>query len=183
MIGSRMLNEIVNERKIYSPSAILNEMNKMVNQALRQDVSESFDGMDVSLCLIEKKQPNQYIVTFSGANRPIYYYQKGVHRIQSLKGNRKCIGSIIPDVDPEFVNNRIYLQPGDILFLNSDGLIDQNNEYKKKFTTVRFHTALLSNINKPMQEIGEELTSSFNEFMINSIQRDDVTVLGLRFKD
>ncbi len=183
MIGSRILNEIVIEHKIYSPAAILTEMNNAVNQALRQDVSESFDGMDISLCLVEKKLPDQYEVTFSGANRPIYYYQKGVHRIQSLRGNRKCIGSIIPDVDPEFVNYKIYLQPGDIIFLNSDGIIDQNDRYKKKFTTARFHTALLSNIDQPMADIHKNLAKSFDEFRGEEFQRDDITVLGLRFKE
>ena len=182
MIGSRLLNDIVNERKIFSPAKILSEMNTLVNQALRQHISESFDGMDVSLCLIEKRLPDQYAITFSGANRPVYYYQKGIHRIQSMKGNRKCIGSILPDVDPEFINNTINLQAGDMLFLNSDGIIDQNNEYKKKYTSARLHGTILSNINKPMVEIGEGIIKSFDEFTGDVVQRDDITVLGLKFK-
>ena len=180
MIGSRILSEIVNERKIYSPSEILTELNKSVNQALRQDVSESFDGMDASICLIESKLKNQYIITFAGANRMLYYYQKGTHNIQTLKGNRKTIGGIMPDVDQEFVNNRIYLSPGDIIFLNSDGIVDQNNENRKKYTASRFHTSLLSHIDKPMSEMGVEVYRMFEDFKAHAFQRDDITVMGLR---
>ncbi len=180
MIGSRMLSEIVNERKIQSPAEILTELNNSVNQALRQDVSESFDGMDAGLCLIEHKLSNQYIITFAGANRMLYYYQKGTHNIQTLKGNRKTIGGIMPDVDPEFVNNRIYLCPQDIIFLNSDGIVDQNNENRKKYTASRFHKSLLAHIDKPMDEMGTEANRMFEEFKTNVFQRDDITVLGLR---
>jgi len=180
MIGSRMLSEIVNERKIQSPAEILTELNHAINQALRQDVSESFDGMDACLCMIEHKISNQYIVTFAGANRALYYYQKGTHKIQSLRGNRKTIGGIMPDVDAEFVNNRIYLSPGDIIFLNSDGIVDQNNEDRKKYTISRFHSSLLANIDKPMEKMGEAVDNVFEDFRGNAFQRDDITVLGLR---
>jgi len=180
MIGSRMLSEIVNERKIHSPADILTELNKSVNQALRQDVSESFDGMDACICLIEHKIANQYIITFAGANRMLYYYQKGTHRIQTLKGNRKTIGGIMPDVDPEFVNNRIYLSPSDMIFLNSDGIVDQNNENRKKYTASRFCSSILTNIDKPMDEMGLDVFKIFKDFKGNAFQRDDITVLGLR---
>lgn len=180
MIGSRMLSEIVNERKIHNPADILTELNNSINQALRQDVSESFDGMDACICLIEHKIANQYIITFAGANRMLYYYQKGTHQIQTLKGNRKTIGGIMPDVDSEFVNNRIYLSPGDMIFLNSDGIIDQNNENRKKFKASRFHASLLANIDKPMVEMGLEINKDFEQFKGNAFQRDDITVLGIR---
>ncbi|NOU16445.1 MAG: SpoIIE family protein phosphatase [Bacteroidales bacterium] len=180
MIGSRILSEIVNERKIHSPAEILTELNISVNQALRQDVSDSFDGMDACLCLIEPKLSNQYIITFAGANRMLYYYQKGTHNIQTLKGNRKTIGGIMPEVDPEFVNNRIYLSPDDIIFLNSDGIVDQNNESRKKYKASRFHASILAHVDKPMYEMGVEINKMFEGFKGNTSQRDDITVLGLR---
>jgi len=180
MIGSRMLSEIVNERKIHNPAAILTELNRSVNQALRQDVSESFDGMDACLCLIEHKLSNQYTITYAGANRAMYYFQQGIHKIQTLRGNRKTIGGIMPDVDSEFVNSRIYLNPGDMIFLNTDGIIDQNNEHRKKYTASRYHMSILESIDKPMNEIGINVSLMFDEFKAHAFQRDDITVLGLK---
>jgi len=175
-----MLSEIVNERKIHNPAAILTELNRSVNQALRQDVSESFDGMDACLCLIEHKLSNQYTITYAGANRAMYYFQQGIHKIQTLRGNRKTIGGIMPDVDSEFVNSRIYLNPGDMIFLNTDGIIDQNNEHRKKYTASRYHMSILESIDKPMNGIGINVSLMFDEFKAHAFQRDDITVLGLK---
>lgn len=180
LIGSRLLNEIVNERKVHNPAAILTELSNAVNVALRQDVSESFDGMDVSLCMIERKSDDLYIVTFAGANRPLFYYSKGDERIQTLKGNRKSIGSVLPDVESEFTNWKITMRSGDMLFMCTDGFTDQNNAFKRKFTTCRFHTYLLTNIEKPMDEIARALVAEFDEFKGDERQRDDITVLGIR---
>jgi len=183
MIGSRLLSEIVNERKIHSPADILTELDNSVNLALRQDVSESFDGMDACICLIEHKIANQFIVTFAGANRTLNFYQNGTHKIQTLRGNRKTIGGIMPDVEPEFLNTRIYLSPGDVLILNSDGIVDQNNENRKKYTNTRFHAAILANIDKSMKVLGDKIAKDFDHFKGNAFQRDDITVLGLRFRE
>lgn len=183
MIGSRLLSEIVNEKKVYSPADILTELDKSVHQALRQDVSESFDGMDACICLIEHKIANQYIVTFAGANRTLNFYQNGTHKIQTLRGNRKTIGGLMPDVEPEFLNTRIYLSPGDVLILNSDGIVDQNNENRKKYTNTRFHAAILANIDKSMKVLGDKIAKDFDNFKGNAFQRDDITVLGLRFRE
>lgn len=180
LIGSRLLNEIVNERKIHNPAAILTELTMAVNQALRQDVSDSFDGMDVALCMIERKAADQFVLTFSGANRPLYYLQKGSLKVQTLRGNRKTIGSVLPAVESEFTNWKVFLRPGDMIFMNTDGLVDQNNEFKKKFTACRFHTYITGNAHKPMRDIGRFLEAGFDQFKANVSQRDDITVLGIR---
>lgn len=182
LIGSRLLSEIVLERKNHNPAAVLTELNTEINRALRQDVSESFDGMDVALCLIERKTDNAFVITFSGANRPLYYFTSGDNMIQTIKGNRKSIGSMLPDVEQEFTNWRITLHPGDMLFMATDGIVDQNNQFRKKFTSCRLHTVLLSASNLPMSEMARILLSEFNNFKGDEPQRDDITVLGLKLK-
>ena len=53
MIGSRMLSEIINERRIHDPARILAELDNMLNIVLHQDSGENFDGMDVAICLVD----------------------------------------------------------------------------------------------------------------------------------
>lgn len=180
LIGSRLLSEIVVERKVYNPAEILTQLNLSVNRALRQDVSESFDGMDLALVLLERKANGQRALTFSGANRPLYYYQKGEGALKTLKGNRKMIGSLLPDVDSEFSNWRITLKTGDMIFMCTDGITDQNNPERKKFASGRLHAYLLAHIDKPMERIAENLMLEFDRFKENEPQRDDITLLGIR---
>lgn len=180
LIGSRLLSEIVNEKKIFNPANILTELSASIKVALHQNVSESFDGMDIALCLIESKPNGMFSVTFAGANRPIFCYSKAENRIQTLKGNRKSIGGLLPDVDLEFTNWRIPMHKGDMIIMYTDGLTDQNNSLKRKFTTARFQTYLLANIEKPLDEISSILLQEFDEFIGNEPQRDDITILGIR---
>lgn len=181
MIGSRLISEIVNERNIYDPAMILVELNKLVNIVLKQETEDNIDGMDIALCYIEKSKNNNYSIVFSGANRPVYILRKGSEAILTIKGNRKTIGGIMPDLDAEFQNHSFNLNQGDMLILNSDGYIDQNGEDARKLSVLRFHSMILEKADRPMVELGEFLDVSFDVYRGKQSQRDDATVLGLRF--
>lgn len=180
MVGSRLLSEIIIERNIHNPAEILSQLNKQVNIVLKQETVDNIDGMDIVLCYIEMSS-NELKVTFAGANRPLYYVKKGFHRVEVIKGSRKSIGGIMPDLDAEFQNYSINFEKGDTIFLCTDGYADQNRPDGKKLTVCRFHEMLLSKINASMLEIGEFLDISFDEFRATQQQRDDATVLGIRF--
>jgi serine phosphatase RsbU (regulator of sigma subunit)/ligand-binding sensor domain-containing protein len=182
MIGNRMLSEIVNERRIYSPATILATLNEMLNNVLKQDTNESFDGMDVSLCSIEHITAERYLVTFAGANRPLAYHRQGATSLSVIRGSRKSIGGILPDVDRGFDNHLLDLVAGDTLIFFTDGFSDQNNQFGRKFTTPKLYSLLMSHIHQPMSEIGEELKVVLDSHKGPSSQRDDITVVGLRLK-
>ena len=58
MIGNTLLNEIVNEKKIYKPSEILKQLNNGIIYTLNQgNMGEHFqdDGMEITLCSVDKK--------------------------------------------------------------------------------------------------------------------------------
>lgn len=181
LIGSRLLNEIVNERKVYNPAEILTQLAESVKQALHQDTNDSFDGMDLAICSIERKVGGLYMVTFAGANRPLYYYIKDDVRIQAIRGNRKSIGEVLPDVDKEYKNWVIPMHRGDMLIMCTDGIADQNCNQIRKYTANGLTNSILEVITKPMSEIASNVLGRFDEFKQNEPQRDDVTVLGIRF--
>ncbi len=183
MIGSRLLSEIINERKVHTPSKVLSQLNLSINQVLKQESTDNFDGMDVALCLIEYTNQTNFNITFAGANRPLFYNKKGVKQIETIKGNRKSIGGIMPDLDAEYVDHKLTLNSGDTIFMNTDGFTDQNNLNNSKYTLARMHQVIIDNIDEKMEVIGERLDLSFDEFRSTQNQRDDATVLGIRFKD
>ena len=71
MLGVAFLNEIIT--KFNNPTAgdILNQLRINVKRSLHQTgrIGEQKDGMDISLCVIDKDK-NQ--LEFSGANNPLY---------------------------------------------------------------------------------------------------------------
>jgi serine phosphatase RsbU (regulator of sigma subunit) len=72
MIGIDILNEIVNGKGITAPDQILNLMHKRIRQALKQEVTQNRDGMDIALCVIDRDGKQ---LTFSGAKTSIVYCQ------------------------------------------------------------------------------------------------------------
>jgi ligand-binding sensor domain-containing protein/serine phosphatase RsbU (regulator of sigma subunit) len=71
MIGTTLLNEITEQKKIYSPAVILEELHIGVRLALKQDNNVNDDGMDVVLCLLEVTEQNRKKLTFAGAKRTL----------------------------------------------------------------------------------------------------------------
>ena len=179
LIGSRLLSEIVTERKKHNPNEILVQLNRTVNLVLKQDSEDNIDAMDVALCLVEKVDDGSFKITFSGANRPLYILRKGANEVITIKGNRKTIGGIMPELDLEFENHKFTLGKGDRLIMCSDGYIDQNGMDNKKFTVARLHQLLLNNASTSMKKLGDLLDLEFDEHRDKKSQRDDATIIGI----
>lgn len=181
MIGSRLLNEIVNERKIIKPSLILTQMDREVKTILRQEETDNNDGMDVSLCMIEKLTENKTRVLYAGAKRPLFYYEKSVETLRYIKGTRKTIGGTQARRNQEvFEDHELYLQNGDILYLSTDGLIDQSSPQRIRYGTPRLIELLNEISDKPLEEQKLLIEESLITFQGEEAQRDDVTFIGIQ---
>ncbi|TAE03895.1 MAG: hypothetical protein EAZ97_00850 [Bacteroidetes bacterium] len=180
MIGNSVLNEIVNQNAIYEPAMILTLLDKGIREALRQEERTNDDGMDVCLCLLEKYAHQQSKLTFTGAKRPLFYWDNKDKKINVLKGDLKSIGGVKKKSEKQFTNQEIILRKGDILYMTSDGFIDQSNQEGAKIGTNRF-VELLGNINNlPMIEQQNIFEKTLDEHMNGAEQRDDIMLIGIK---
>lgn len=178
MIGSSLLNEIVLEKKITEPAKILSLLNEKVIESLRQKETENNDGMDVCFIAIDLKTKN---ITFSGAKRPLFIYNSKTSQLDEIKGDRLSIGGKKRTEEKASFNNHIVeTNPGDILYLSSDGLTDQNNAERKRFGSNRLREIILNNISEPMIKQKEFIEKDLNDFQQNEEQRDDITLIGIK---
>lgn len=178
MIGNTILNEIVNQKKILEPGKILDELDKEIKKALKQDSNnpETRDGMDLALVSICKHFKD---LKFSGAFRPLLLVRNGV--LSEIKANRFPIGGGGAYQKTNFTTTTVNLEKGDILYLFSDGYPDQiGGSNHKKITTKRFKEILISNINTPMPEQGEILRNELLKWQGENEQMDDILVIGIR---
>jgi len=189
MIGSRLLNEIVIEKKVHHPALMLEILNKEIRMVLKQDQSDNNDGMDVCLCLFEKiyEKDSKNIekpkikITFAGAKSPLFYYALSEKKVERVKSDRKPIGGIRATKHNEaFTSQEIILNEGDMVYLSSDGFIDQNNAERKRFGTQKF-TEIVERIAE--LSVKEQKTVLEKEMAIHQHreeQRDDITILGIK---
>jgi serine phosphatase RsbU (regulator of sigma subunit) len=178
MIGNSLLNEIVLEKQVTEPAKILSLLNEKIVESLRQEETENNDGMDVCFISFDLKSNK---ITFSGAKRPLLIFKNKMSELDEIKGDRISIGGAKKKKDDEkFINHIINAEKGDILFLSSDGLTDQNNLERKRFGSDRLKEIILNNISEPMVKQKEIIEKELNDFQQDEEQRDDITLIGIK---
>jgi len=178
MLGNAYLNDIINSRKYNNAGNVLNQLREEVIKSLKQrgEEGETQDGMDIALCLYNK-QANT--LDFAGANNPVYLIRD--NEITRIDADKMPIG-IHRSSDKPFTNHCLKLQAGDIIYLFSDGYVDQfGGPVGKKFKYRAFREMLLQEHKKPMHEQKEMLEKAFVEWKGEIEQVDDVLVMGVKF--
>ncbi len=179
MIGNRILNETILEKKIYDPSDILETMHTVVKTTLKQDESNNTDGMDMSI-IRAVKQNKITKITFSGAKQTFYILKKKTGEVLRIRGDVKAIGGIYYD-HVQFTSKTFELELGDIVFLLSDGIIDQNGESKKRFGSLNL-IALIKELHTISFDLQQAYIESYLKGYMKSIeQRDDITLMAIKF--
>jgi ligand-binding sensor domain-containing protein/serine phosphatase RsbU (regulator of sigma subunit) len=142
------------------------------------DGSSIRDGMDVSLCCIDKRTG---IVEYSGAFNPLYLLRD--NRIEEFKGGRVSISlkAFGDDSDSKFGYHTVQSQPDDVFYIFTDGYADQfGGPEGKKFKYRRFRHLLLSIHQLPFEEQKKYIDESFNLWKRNLEQVDDILVIGFK---
>ncbi len=181
MIGSRLLSEIVKERKIIDTAKILELLDDGIKKSLKQAQTENNDGMDLCLCRFEKMENENINVNFSGAKRPLFIYRDENNEIETIKPDRRSIGGKTKKRRTvDFTNQEFFIKNEDIIYLTTDGYIDQNNLERKRFGTKKFLEITKKIARKNLQKQKEILEKELNNWMKIEKQRDDITVMGIK---
>lgn len=179
MIGNTLLNDIVNVKGITDTVEILNALNEGVRESLQQEKSMNDDGMDVALIAIKEKG-DKVEVQFSGAKRPIYIYHQQEDKLEVVQGNIKSIG-YSSRKNKAFTDRKLVLQKEDVIYLTSDGYVDQNNANREKIGSLKLKDIIASNASKSMDVQEEALEEILDQHLVGGIeQRDDITVVGVK---
>lgn len=180
LIGTTLLNEIVDEKNVLIPSDILEKLNLKVIDSLNKgenDEDVRYDGMDASLCRIDKEKGE---VQIASANQYVFVFKN--NKVISIEGDLYSIGGIFArKPDAGFVNHIIKIEKQTTIYLFSDGFQNQlGGEENKKFMITRFRELLVDIQAKSMREQYEILNTRFDSWKGERKQTDDVLVIGLR---
>ena len=177
VIGSNLLNQILNEYSILEPEAILDHLNFRVQTALKQDQNaETKDGMDIAFCSIDQEND---LLQYAGANRPLWLIRNG--ELIKYDPDRIPIGGGQFGTY-SYTGHNIILQPDDIIYIFTDGIVDQfGGEQNKKFTSKRFAELLLEISHEPMSSQMEIIQKNFHQWKGKEEQTDDVLIIGIKY--
>lgn len=173
LIINTMLNEIILNKKNINPAEILNELEKSIKKYLKQDSTQNKDGADLSLIKYDR---NKKEILFAGAKRNIYIYKKNQNAIMDIKSTKTSIGGIRRKSDIAFKEKSLPIDKEDIIYLMTDGFIDQNDEKRQKFGSQRFLEILNRIKELSLAEQKQILLENLNQQLKNTEQRDDITI-------
>jgi len=178
LIGSILLGDIVRGQSLQDPAMILAALHKGVRKALKQETnSGSIDGMDVALVRIDPDQ-----IYFSGAKRPLYVIRRqgASFALEEIRGDRKSVGGRQRETERIFHTFKIARTEDMILYLTTDGYVDQPNADLDPFDSSRLKQLLEAIAELPMAEQRTRLKGELDNFRRGKAFRDDITLIGLR---
>ncbi|AFM02627.1 serine phosphatase RsbU, regulator of sigma subunit [Bernardetia litoralis DSM 6794] len=178
VIGNNLLSEIIESQRILSPAKILDTLNENVRRHLNQDQTNNRDGMDMSICVIDKTTK---VLTFAGAKNPLLHIHDD--KIEIIKGDRFPIGGFDKHGQKPFTEHTIIPKKDSVFYMYSDGFQDQfGGLEKRKYMSRRFHKLLKHISSLPIKQQQNELDQEFEDWKDsgNEHQIDDVLVIGFR---
>lgn len=174
VVGTSLLREIVIKRNVFDTGQILKELDAGLTEAMsKNNELKARDGMDIALVRFEKKTRE---LTFSGAYRPCLILKD---EIVEIGGSKYPIGFYETE-DKCFDETKYALNPGDRVYLFSDGITDQfGGPNNKKFKKAQLKDILLKTSEMTLVEQQEYIEYVFRNWQQGNEQTDDVLLIGL----
>jgi len=176
MLGISFLNEIVQTCATYPVGELLDKLRLKIKEALQQTGKndETKDGLDIALAMYDKTRMK---LEFSGANNYGLIIQN--QKLHRLEADKMPIG--IHGLERAFNTQNLDLNKGDIIYLFSDGYMDQfGGKTRKKFMSKNFNSLLEKIYYLPMEEQLKEVKQVLTDWKGDCSQVDDITVIGVK---
>jgi serine phosphatase RsbU (regulator of sigma subunit) len=178
VVGANSLNRCVKEFGLKQPASILDKLRELIIETFEMANHDVKDGMDISYVQVDLvKRKAQW----AGAHNPIWILRHDSMEIVEVKADKQPIGKF--DYGKPFTNHEIDLNPGDCLYMFSDGYADQfGGEKGKKFKAATMRDLFISMKNVPMEIQKEKINAAFEDWKNVLEQVDDVCVMGIRIQ-
>jgi serine phosphatase RsbU (regulator of sigma subunit) len=182
LIANNKLNKVVNEKGIHEPSQVLAEVHKEIVYSLNQEtgLDNSQDGMDMSLCVIDRSKNS---IEFAGAQNPIFIVKEG--KVHEIKADSLSLGGTILSKKLNgafhFSTKKIQFEAGNMLFMFTDGFVDQfGGAENKKLNKSLFKNLILETYEQNIEHAKTKLETFFQTWRGENPQIDDVLIIGAR---
>ena len=177
MIGCSLLNEMIIENNVKDTNLILDQISDKLKVSLEYQgkKSQPRDGMDMVLCRLNE-QKNELM--FTGAKNSLVLIRDG--KVLEYKGDKRPVGYYLGK-GIKFTAQKIEVQKNDMIYLFSDGFVDQfGGERNKKYMSSKFKKFLLEISDMPTKQQEYLVKVEFTDWIGGNEQIDDVCVMGVR---
>ena len=178
-IERQITSSIGTKDTLITPGEMLSVFNKSIKHLLQQESDEAISnaGFDAGIVYYNKKEK---LVRFAGAVTPLYIVENG--ELKTIKPDRHSIGYKKSDINYEFTDHSLSIDDNTIVYITTDGYIDQNGGEKGfPFGKKQFKKIIENNFERPLIQQQELFLENLDTYQGNYETNDDITILGLKF--
>lgn len=175
IVGHVHLRSIIVEQQVTSAARVLTLLNEHLIESQSVAGSEAYqnDGLDISLCIIDTEAR---MIDFAGAFHMLIHVDS--HGLEIYRGDPIFTGCT---PGAQYTSRRLSYAPEDMIYLFSDGYLDQFGGPKgEKFRISRFQRLIKNIATLPMEQQLGHLTRTLDSWQGDGAQIDDITVVGVR---
>ncbi|MBV8270713.1 MAG: SpoIIE family protein phosphatase [Cupriavidus sp.] len=190
LIATSLLTQGIEQLGPRDPGALLMTVNRGIKQMLGQNgrephqspstsnTSESDDGMDAAFFWYDNTTRQ---LTFAGAKSSLFVLQPGDAQGEMINGARMGVGYVDTDMAFTWQNNVVPATTGTLVFVTTDGLIDQIGGPKEiAFGKRRMREAICANRSASAAQISQSVQDAHRIWQGAQRRRDDLTFFCFR---
>jgi serine phosphatase RsbU (regulator of sigma subunit) len=186
LIASSSLTQALTQWGPRNPASLLSAVNRSVKEQLGQvngldGTPESDDGLDASFFWFDNATQ---VLSFAGAHMALHVLHPGAQQLETIAGQRMGVGYVDSHFDYQWSVSRVQMQPASLMFIATDGLIDQIGGPKRiAFGKRKAFETIIAHRNQPSNEICEALQSALAVWQGEQARRDDLTLFCARIQE
>ena len=153
------------------PIESLTDLYRELLEGITLSMTEGGEGFELALLNYHRDTMR---LEYMGAGRPLWIFRQGqFHEVRGIRSDVSAQAQTIPTLQA------VHLEPGDRLYLFSDGIIHQLNPEGKKFSASRLARFLQVNSYLPLNEQISLLQEALAQWRGGTPQTDDILFLAL----
>lgn len=187
LIASISLSQAIQQHGPRDPAHLLGGLNRSIKQMLGQldgqdQTAASDDGLDAACFWFERSRRS---LRFAGAKTSLFVLHPGQAGVEMVDGERQGVGYVSTPIDHVWHNREVPLQSGSLVFVATDGLIDQIGGPKAiAFGKRRVRELLLAQRERSAAEINRAMQAALHEWQGSQHhRRDDLTFFCFRVQE
>lgn len=163
----------VHDRPEVEPGQAWRTLNSILSENIRDRMRQEEHA---TLCLIRYSASGQ--LRLAGAHEDPIVYRKATRRVERVHTSGIWAGISREVLDADLEERDAQLQPGDVLLLYTDGVVEAQSASGEMFGIERLMLTLAAAGEQPVQTICERIRQQVNSWMQS--QADDITLVVAR---
>ena len=182
LISSSTLTQALQQLGPRDPARLIAEVNRgvkgMLGQVEGHGHTESNDGMDAAFLWFDNATRQLH---FAGAKLPLFQLDPDQQAVQTVDADRMGVGYTDTPLEYEWTNKIIAIPEGSLLFLTTDGLIDQIGGAKDiAYGKRRMRDVLLAKRTECARHVSQAMLDDYLAWQGEQPRRDDLTFFCFR---